>query len=188
MPDDTKPKGPLLPDGTLPNPGEISPIIQKPSDAALEKKETKKDSRKVKEKKQEKQRDRKQKKAKRDIGKADKAESATLASSDELKKKQIKEFNDKAVKEKLRDKQDRRKGIKIGTHRLSTQNTSAGNSASRIPAHPLTSKLRGIAPNIDSNPAENVHARPALELHLANRKQQQSTPTPTATTPTLRRG
>jgi hypothetical protein len=188
MSDDTKPKGPILPDGTLPNQGEISPITQKPSDAALEKKETKKDSRKVKEKKQEKQHERKQKKAKRAIGKADKAESATLTSSDELKKQQIKEYNDKTRKEKLRNKQDGRPGVKQATHRLPNNRTSAGNSATAIPVHPLTSKLRGIAPNIDSNPAENVHARPALELELANRKQKQSTPTPTATTPTLRRG
>lgn len=181
MTDDSKPKGPVLPGTSTPDRnGDNKAIIPKTDNKVISIKENAKDSKKLKEKKRAHQEERKKRKTKQTVEKIDSVEKASPQElQDDLRKKEREKYNDKKLKEVLRKIQQR--VVKFATNVLPTRTASAGNTATRLPAHPLTSKMTGMDPNVAANTAENTHAKPQLQNQLQHQLQQQKSNTSTMT-------
>ncbi len=190
MSDDSKPpKGPLLPDPKDPNRIDdkrtniidIKEALKERKDKRKQKKEAKTDRRQ--QGKQEK--DKPKKKIKTTVETVESHEPL-----DPLKKKQKEErekFNDKTRIERLRKKVQ---GLfaRFATEVLPKRNASSGNNPTRMPAHPLTSKMTGRDPNVSADTTQQPDAAQQLQNVLAHKKQltNQKQNTTTFTPPTPR--
>jgi hypothetical protein len=175
MSDDSKPpKGPILPDpkdpkriddGKRTNVIDIKETLKERKEKRQQKKQTKTDGRQ----KGKSEKEKTKKKVKTTI----ESEMVESHEVDPVKKKQKedrKKFNDKKRIERLRSKVE---GwlARFKTEVLPTRKTSAGNSPTRAPVHPLISKMTGRDPNVSADTTVQPDAAQQLQHVLAHKKQ-----------------